>query len=89
MRVPIFYILFAAGIVADSLQLDSRQEANIIIDPATHPLDALAKLQKYAYERLVQSGGDTKRALKGCSLTTTTVRKDWYLDQQEESNHNC
>lgn len=47
------------------------------IDPAVDPLEVLAQLQQPMYKTLGQNDAVSKRAPKGCSLATTTIRRDW------------
>jgi tyrosinase len=68
--------LLAAPLVA-AIPLDSSSTLPIDIDPAVDPLEALAQLQQHAYDTLEQSDAVSKRAPKGCSLATTTIRRDW------------
>jgi tyrosinase len=68
--------LLAAGFVATA-PLDSASTLVIDIDPTVDPLEALAQLQQHAYDTLEQSDTVSKRAAKGCSLATATIRKDW------------
>jgi tyrosinase len=49
----------------------------IDIDPAADPLEALAQLQQHTYETLEKNDAMSKRAPEGCSLATTTIRRDW------------
>lgn len=68
--------LLAAGLVA-AAPLDSTSAPVIDIDPTVDPLEALAQLQQHAYDTLERSDAVSKRAPRGCSLATTTIRKDW------------
>jgi tyrosinase len=68
--------LLAARLVA-AVPLDSPSTPVIDIDPAVDPLQALAQLQQHTHDALEQSESVLKRAPKGCSLATTTMRRDW------------
>jgi tyrosinase len=60
-----------------AIPVDSPSTPVIDIDPAVDPLEALAQLQQYAYDKLEQSDDVSKRAPQGCSLATATIRRDW------------
>jgi tyrosinase len=68
--------LLSVRLVA-AVPLDSPSTPVIDVDPTVDPLEALAQLQQSAYETLKQNEAISKRAPKGCSLATTTVRRDW------------
>ncbi len=68
--------LLSVRLVA-AVPLDSSSTPVIDIDPAVDPLEALAQLQQSAYDALEQNESVSKRAPKGCSLATTTIRRDW------------
>lgn len=68
--------LLAVHLVA-AVPLKSLSTPAIDIDPTVDPLEALAQLQQHAYDTLEQSDGVSKRAPKGCSLATKTIRRDW------------
>lgn len=75
-RVVTAVQLLAVRLVA-AVPLNSSATPAIDIDPAVDPLEALAQLQQHAYNTLEQNDGISKRAPKGCSLATTTIRRDW------------
>jgi tyrosinase len=69
--------LLAARLVA-AVPLDPPSTLAIDIDPTVSPLEALVQLQQHAYNTLEQRDTtSSKRAPKGCSLATTTIRRDW------------
>jgi hypothetical protein len=68
--------LLAARLVT-AVPLDTPSTPVVDIDPAVDPLEALTQLQQSAYETLEQNESVSKRAPKGCSLATTTIRRDW------------
>lgn len=78
-RASIASLLLAAGLVV-SIQIDSPETSTINIDPETDPLDALTQLQQHAYEALQRSEGVTKRESNRCSLSNTSVRRDWWVN---------
>jgi tyrosinase len=68
--------LLSVRLVA-AVPLDSPSTPVIDIDPAVDPLEALAQLQQSAYDALEKNESVSRRAPKGCSLATTTIRRDW------------
>ncbi|KAF3049053.1 hypothetical protein E8E11_009359 [Didymella keratinophila] len=70
-----------AARLATASPLNPAASPLIDIDPTAEPLDALAKLQQYAYAALEQEDGLAKQASGGCSLATATIRRDWQVYQ--------
>ena len=68
--------LLAAHLVA-AVPLDPPSSLAIDIDEEADPLEALTQLQQHTYDALEHADGVAKRVPKGCSLATTTIRRDW------------
>lgn len=80
----LFHAVGAAQLLAARLvvtaPLDSPATPVIHIDSAVDPLDALAQLQRHAYDTLERNDVVSKRDSEACSLANTAIRQDWYVD---------
>jgi len=68
--------LLAAQLVAAAL-FDSPSVQPIYIDPTVESLEALAQLQRHAFDTISQRDHVSKRELDGCTWETASIRRDW------------